>query len=384
MWPDGRIAEGEAGVEGRSLRVLIVHRKGVFAFEGGEQDQVRNICSALEKLGVQIELADSVPADASRFDLVHFFGLDVCHIEEIQRAGGVPKVLTPVFWDRAQGQLMDDLWDEWPRPGKELWDKLIYKFRKASGLQYRRIALTALGQYQRNLGNYGRFQQVIDSVDIFLPNSEAEMGMLRQFYVINDPRYAVVPNAVDVDALDDVSDFAEKNLRICSPFILCSGGIDRRKNQYVLLKALLNTDVPVVFAGSVRDRRYYEAIVRLAARRSGVHFLGHLSRRDLYSVLKAAAVHALPAFHDTPGIANLEAVAHGCVNVATQIGGLREYLGEYSLYCNPFSLDHIRETVLHALELSPDPEGSRLVRTRYTYQQAAAATFDAYKQLLGG
>lgn len=366
------------------MKILFVHRKGVFDFEGGEQDQVRYTRAALEKLGVQVDIVETLPKSLLPYDLIHYFGLDVCHIDEIIHAGSIPKALTPIFWDRAQGYLMDYFVDQWPQPGHEMRDKLVYLFRKYTGLQYRRIALTTLSHFHKGLGDFGRFQQVINDIDMFLPNSKAEMQMLSTFYVIDNPnKHHIIPNAIDIGHIDEISDYAERNLPTQTPFVLCSGGIDRRKNQYSLVKALLDVDVPIVFAGCMRELRYFQPTQRLASLRKRTLFLGHLDKPDLYSVYKAANVHALPSFHDTPGIANLEAVAHQCVNVSTQIGGLREYLGDFSLYCNPFSIDHIREQVLKALDMPPNIKGAQLVRANYTYEKAAQLTLAAYQSICG-
>ncbi len=365
-----------------NLNVLFVHRKGVFIFKGGEQDQILNTKNALARLGVEATLAEEVPKDLSRFDLVHFFGLDACHIPEIRAAGDAVKVLTPVFWDRAQGYMLDNEYEEWPRPGRETTDKIRYWARRNLGKRNRRVARISKSHFVDALHRFGEFQNVIDDFDLFLPNSEAEMIALSSFYVISDPRHQVVPNAVDIEAVNNPSDFAQRNLPKDTPFVCCSGGIDRRKNQYSLVKAMLDVDVPLVFAGGARDSHYMTAVQAVAARRKGIYFLGHLEQRDLHSVYQAASVHALPSFHDTPGISNLEAVAHECNNVSTQIGGLREYLGEYGLYCNPFSVEHIRSQIVAALNLPPNVHGAERVKTRYTYDQVASATLAGYHRAL--
>ncbi len=364
------------------MNILLLHRKGIFDFEGGEQDQIRYLSSALGKIGIETTLCDSLPTDWKSYDLIHYFGLDESHINEISKAPGIPKALTPVFWDRAQGYLIDDQFEEWPRQGKELLDRAVYWFRKISQLRNRRVALIYRDHFYVTLHRYAQFQQVIDEIDLFLPNSEAEMQAVCNFFVIEKYSYRVVPNAVDLKAIDDVSDYAERKLPKGLPIVCCSGGIDRRKNQYSLVKALMDIDALLVFAGSIRDGKYFEAIQRLAGRRKNVMFLGHLEKPDLYSIYRAANVHALPSLHDTPGIANLEAVAHKCVNVGTQIGGLKEYLGDYSLYCNPFNTEHIRKQVVKSLNCPPNVEGSHLVRSKYNYDEAAKATRDAYIQLL--
>ena len=166
-------------------------------------------------------------------------------------------------------------------------------------------------------------------------------------------------------------------------FILCSAGVDPRKNQFNLVRALVGVGLPIVLAGQVRDEVYAQAVGAVArAHEVEVRFLGHLDAPDLHSVYARAAVHALPSYHETPGISNLEAIAHGCPNVSTKIGGLEEYVGEHSLYCNPYSVEHIRRQALRALELPRNEEGAAYVRERYTWENAAIETREAYEQAL--
>jgi glycosyltransferase involved in cell wall biosynthesis len=358
------------------MKVLAIHRKGILSVKGGENDQLRNTHETLSAMGVKITLADSLPTDYATYDLIHYFGLDACHIPEITRAAGMPKALSTVFWDRAQCLLMDHLFEQRP-------SGLIAGIKHAL-LRDRRVGRFYKAFYYDTLHRYAEFQSVIDEIDMFLPNSEAEMGALTNFFVIADPRYRVIPNAVNLSQVDNPSDFADRKLPQATPFVVCSGSISPRKNQYSLLKAMLDIDVPLVFAGESTSPDYLDAIKRVAARRSDVFFLGYLSPPDLHSVYRAASVHALPSLHDTPGIANLEAVAHECANVSTRIGGLEEYLGPHSLYCNPFNVDHIRKQVLAALDQPPNVDGARLVRSKYTYEQVAEATHSAYLALLEG
>lgn len=371
---------------GTFVKVLFVHRKGIFRFKGGEQDQIVNTKNALERIGLTIDLVDTI--DTSRvaeYDIIHFFGLDASHIQEIKATSNAPKVLTPVFWDRAQGYLFDTEFERWLRPGRELLDNLLYFLSDISGNRNRRIAKVCRTHFYKMLHKYAQFQSVIDDIQLFLPNSESEMNALRTFYVMSSPPlYRIVPNAVNLQALDVMSDYSHKHLPKDTPFICCSGGIDRRKNQFSLVRAMVGIDVPLVIAGVMRDRRYTQAVHRAASHTANTIFTGHLEQPDLQSVYETAAVHVLPSFHDTPGIASLEAVAHKCVNVGTQIGGLREYLGDYSLYCNPFSVEHIHEQIVKALNQPPNVEGSALVRSKYTYEQAAEATLNGYRILLDG
>jgi glycosyltransferase involved in cell wall biosynthesis len=372
------------------MKVLFVSRRGVFSTEGGEQTQIHATAAALDGLGVDAEVVSDLPEHYGRYDIVHFFGLDQDHIDKIRRARGVPKALTPVFWDRYQ-----QFGQEWDRQGRSRVARRITKWRRQLRRRPERRARRA-GRDQflktqsavpldRRDYNWALFQEVVGAIDLFLPNSEMEMDSVRRSFVFEmPPRGAVVHNAIDPQAVERTSDFAERRLGD-GRFILCSAGVDPRKNQFNLVRALVGVGLPIVLAGQVRDEVYAQAVGALArAHGVAVRLLGHLDAPDLHSLYARAAVHALPSYHETPGISNLEAIAHGCPNVSTKIGGLEEYVGDYSLYCNPYSVSHIRRQVLRALEMARNPEAAAFVRGRYTWENAARETKAAYDELLAG
>jgi len=371
------------------MRVLFISRRGIFTAEGGEQTQVRATAAALAPLGVEVDVRPDLPDALAAYDLVHFFGLDQDHVDKIERVQGLPIVLTPVFWDRYQ-----QFGQEWERQPRSRIARRISKWRRQLRRRGERAArrlgrerfLSQQAEIARDRRDYNwaLFQDVIDRIDLFLPNSHMEMeSVLRSFVFEHPPRFAVVRNAIDPAAVDRRSDFCTRRFGGLR-FVLCSAGVDPRKNQYNLVRALAGTGLPIVCAGQVRDETYAHAVMA-AARQLGsdVHLLGHLQAPDLHSLYAGAAVHALPSYHETPGISNLEAIAHGCPNVSTKIGGLEEYVGAHSLYCNPYSVSHIRKQVLRALELPRNPQAAAFVRERYTWENAARQTLEGYRKILG-
>ena len=370
------------------MKVLFVSRRGIFSAQGGEQVQVTATAAALRPLGVDADVVSDLPANWRRYDLIHFFGLDQDHIDKIKQAQGVIRVLTPVFWDRYQ-----QFGQEWDRQPRSRMARRIAKWRRQLRRRPERRArrrgmdqfLAAPGDLPRTRGDYNwaAFQEVIDEVDFFLPNSEMEMESVGRCFVFGrPPPYAVVHNAIDVATIDETSDYWEREVKQ-ERSLLCSAGVDPRKNQYNLVRAVAGLGVPVICAGQVRDETYAHAVAAVA-REIGVEarFLGHLGRADLNSLYARATAHALPSYHETPGISNLEAIAHGCPNVSTRLGGLEEYVGSHSLYCNAYSVPHIRQQVLRALEMPRNAEGAAFVRERYTWENAARETLRGYEQAL--
>jgi glycosyltransferase involved in cell wall biosynthesis len=370
------------------MKVLFVSRRGIFSAQGGEQVQVRATAAALRPLGVHADIAADIPQQYERYDLIHFFGLDHDHIDKIEHSPGVVKALTPVFWEQYQQFGRD--WEQQPRSRMV---RRIAKWRRNLRRRPERNARRCgLRQYlarenalprSRSDYKWAAFQDVVGLIDFFLPNSEMEMGSVCRSFVFEEPpRYAVVHNAIDLHTIDEQSDFFGRKLRP-QKFVLCSAGIDPRKNQYSLVRALADTGLPVILAGQVRDETYAHAVAAVA-RSSGteVRLLGHLASPDLNSLYAHATAHVLPSYAETPGISNLEAIAHGCPNVSTQLGGLAEYVGRHSLYCNPYHVPHIREQVLAALEMPRNSDGAAYVREQFTWERSAKATLAAYEQAL--
>ena len=365
------------------MRVCFITRRGLWQFQGGEQVQIANTRRALQALGVEVDLADDLPEGYRRYDLLHFFAVDRDHTPKIQRAQGVTKVLTPIYWDRYQ--MYPEAWSARKPP----WlVRRMAKLRRWNRRLRARVGLRdTRGGSPDDLDTggilgYASFQEVVDLVDFFLPNSQMEMEAVRRNYVfVEAPCYAVVHNAVDVARLDQVSDYYEERFGFPRA-VLCSAGIEVRKNQCGLVMALRDARVPIILAGQVRDERYHYSLRVLLRRRPNVHVTGHLPPEDLNSLYRHATVHALPSFHETPGISNLEAIAHGCPNVSTMLGGLQEYVGAHSLYCNPYYLAHIRQQVLAALDQPRNEEGAAFVRSRYTWEKTAIGTLAAYEQAL--
>ncbi len=371
------------------MKVLFVSRRGIFSAQGGEQVQVRATAAALLPLGVEADIVPDLPEDHSAYDLVHFFGLDQDHIDKLRRVSGPRKVLTPVFWDRCQ-----QFGQEWDRQPRSRIARRLSKWRRNLRRRPERtarrrgmndfLAAESATLRERSDYNWAAFQEVIDEIDFFLPNSAMEMdSLLRSFVFETPPRYSIVHNAIDTATIDEQSDFFQRRLKL-DRFLLCSAGLDPRKNQYNLVRALADADLPIVLAGQVRDETYAHSVTTLARERGvDLRVLGHLSHPDLNSLYAQATAHVLPSYHETPGISNLEAIAHGCPNVSTKIGGLEEYVGRYSLYCNPYSVDHIRRQVLRAMEMPRNPEAAAFVRERFTWDHTAHETAAAYREALG-
>jgi glycosyltransferase involved in cell wall biosynthesis len=165
-------------------------------------------------------------------------------------------------------------------------------------------------------------------------------------------------------------------------FVLCVGRLESRKNQLMLLKALEDSDLPVVFAtgGFTYQPRYAEACLAFK-RRGKTVFLKRLNELDLAHAYAAARVHVLPSWYELPGIVSQEAAKRGTNVVVTDNGTARDYFGDAAFYCSP---DDPRSVLASVEEAFDSAVQLGLVErvADCTWANAASRIMEIYQQVL--
>ena len=150
------------------MRVLLQNRATVLRVMAGD-DQMTKTREALLRLGVEVEFDSSPEADLSRYDLVHIF--NIIPVEETYRfyrqakKWNKPVVLTPIYWDPAEFLQHVE--------AKEKSDFFAW-LERTDHLR----------------------QEILDGVDLILPNGRQELQLLVDKYRLITPA-RVIPNGVD-------------------------------------------------------------------------------------------------------------------------------------------------------------------------------------------
>lgn len=166
-------------------------------------------------------------------------------------------------------------------------------------------------------------------------------------------------------------------------FVLCVGRLEARKNQLMLLKALEDTDIPIVFAtsGFTYQPQYAQACKLFKRKQGQVVFLQALSPEELNALFLEARVHALPSWYELPGIVSQEAAKLGANVVVSDYGTPRDYLGDEAFYCAPDDPESILDAVVDAFSSPLRPGLARQV-SDYTWENAAARVLEIYQRVL--
>jgi glycosyltransferase involved in cell wall biosynthesis len=335
-------------------------------------------------LGCDVEVSISTEPEVEGFDIVHLFNLTRPQEGYLQARKAtrhrIPVVLSPIYVDYREAD----------RSARGPLQRLLFNSIPGSTAEYLKMAARAIVNREVSPGTTlvlregfrSAQRELIEMTSLLLPNSESEMTRIRRdFPEARGREYAVVPNALDARIFNpDCTSMAPEY----SDCVLSVGRIERRKCQLELVRALKGTGLKLVLIGKPGPNHisYFEQIKREADQT--VDFIGHVDHSELPRYYAACKVHALISWMETTGLSSLEAAAMGANIVITDKGDTRDYFGDFAYYCNPGSIDSIREAVLSAHRAPRSTELRQRVLQEFTWEITAQRTFAAYQNLLWG
>ena len=368
------------------MRILFQSRTSLFNVPGGDTVQILKTKEYLEKLRIHVDVSTELQADVSKYDIVHLFNLirpqDV--LIQIRNAKRYDKkvVLSTIY----------GLYTEYDRCARTGISQFLSRRFPTSTLEYlKTIARVITNKEIHNgtiqylaCGHMRAQREIISRTDVFLPNSTSEMRrVLADFSESQGKRFVVVPNAVDTSLFNSDKINVSKEVMKYDGCVLCVARIEGRKSQLNLVRAMKDLPWQLVLIGTPAPNHmgYNEQIKNEAG--NNVHILGQMDHHLLPQFYKAAKVHALISWMETPGLSSLEAAVMGCNLVITDKGDTRDYFGEYAYYCDPDSVDSIRTALIRAYETSLKPTLCHKVKDNFTWERAAEKTMEGYRVALG-
>lgn len=141
--------------------------------------------------------------------------------------------------------------------------------------------------------------------------------------------------------------------------ILFVGRIDFSKGLHILLASLRNLKDPthLVIIGPYWGLKYSEEILKLidTENKKGIHKITYLGAQDQKNIIEwyqKASVFVLPSLMEAGGIVNLEALSCETPVVATNVGGVPEFVrhGENGLLVPPNNPERLAEAIQYLLD----------------------------------
>ncbi|MEZ4873250.1 MAG: glycosyltransferase [Bdellovibrionales bacterium] len=226
---------------------------------------------------------------------------------------------------------------------------------------------------------------LLNICDLALPNSDIEGDKLSQVCGVPREKFHTVYNGIDpifFNSKESKSLFRD-HFKQDRPFLLCVANIEYRKNQQNLIRAfeLLNLDMDLILLGNIRDKAYFKESVQ---GKKNTKYFGYLDHHSplLRSAYAGCEAFVLPSQLETPGLAALEAAATGAKVLITEEGSASEYFEDMATYANPTDVDSIAHAIVSVLSKDHCDDLKNHVCEKFTWENAAMQTLNAYKDVL--
>ena len=151
----------------------------------------------------------------------------------------------------------------------------------------------------------------------------------------------VIHNGIDTQEFLEVKRNDEYNNTINILFV---GRIEKSKGTLELVKAFNNMKnkssklfiVGGTFHSTLRKNKYYKQVIKESyTRKDDIIFTGHIKHSELNEIYKFVDVQVVPSIWEEPaGLVNIEAIASGVKLIASNVGGISEYVDKDTILIN--------------------------------------------------
>jgi len=366
------VVTNKSGSREKRLRVLMQNRPQALSLRGGDTVVMERLKTGLESRGMIVTVDLEGVANPAHFDLVHLFNFATPDLTRMyaERAvkAGIPFVVTTLYEDvpafHTQSHAVAGLLIRYVYGGqnKEWYDQQDINLDSIATAPKFDNAWTA------------------EHAAALLVNGATEGRTIQRDF----PECGTI---VEVKLGHEVGKPVGPELFVrqygISDFILCVGRFESRKNQLMLLKALEDSELPIVLvSGGFSYQPDYDKAVRGFGRRGQTVIVERLSDEMLSSAYAACRIHALPSWYELPGLVSLEAASYSKNVVATRYGTAANYLGARPFFCSPWDEDSIRNAVTAAY-YAPVPGDMKEIAQGYSWDATIEATVQAYESVLG-
>jgi tetratricopeptide (TPR) repeat protein/glycosyltransferase involved in cell wall biosynthesis len=355
----------------RGKRVLLHGRPGMSIQKGGDTVLLEQYRVGLTKFGIEVTVDESPQPSLEKVDIVHLFNFALPELLKSQALCCVEKNIP--FVVTTLNEEVGLFHSKSHRTARLLTEYVLHDQDK-SWYSHHESKLPD----EPSTDDFDN-SWVVSKAARLLVTGPSEALSLRKLYGSTLESIDIVPVGVDVMKGSVAAFEQEYGVR---DFVLCVGRLESRKNQLMLLKALEQSDLPIVLVGGgfTYQPEYAEAVKRFR-RRGSTLLLGRLSHTMLGHAYAAARVHALPSWYELPGLVSLEAALQGCSIVGTRNGSLGDYCGDEVFYCDPED-EHSVLHAVYAAYYSPLSEDLSTQLKKYSVDVATRKLCEVYSAVL--
>jgi len=238
--------------------------------------------------------------------------------------------------------------------------------------------------------HFWKFRKAAKSADLVVAISEQTKNDVIKFLKIPAEKIRVVYQGCHQSFKENYSEEQLLKIRekysLPQKFILNVGTIEARKNLLNVVKALKETEIPLVVVGK-KDKKYFRKIEKEIQKNAvEVFFLENVSMEELAGIYRLAAIFIYPSFFEGFGIPVIEALFSGTPVITSNVSCLPEAGGKDSVYIHPENSDDIRSKVLFLWENAAErkrrsEKGLEFVQ-KFSDEKIAENLINVYREVL--
>jgi glycosyltransferase involved in cell wall biosynthesis len=302
------------------VKVLIVTYNSIGQHFGGLQVQIFNTKKELENLGHFVKLFDPWNDKIMDYDIIHFFSfLDTSTVSLMQEAKRCGKLIVM----------------------STVYNDILNVYKQKTQLLLSKIYPTlSIEKYRQQL--------MIEYIDLFVFLSSKEEKLFEEVFKLKGKKSIVIKNGVENLYLQqnyNSNNYSAEKYKV-KDYVLHVGQFTKNKNQLVLIKALADTNIPLIMIGDIIEEKYYQECCKCLT--SNMKILPAVKYGDtmLLELYKGAKLFALPSFKEAYPLTVLEAGLQGTKVLLTE-NSLFDDENIDVTYCNPHDERAIREWIIN-------------------------------------
>lgn len=186
--------------------------------------------------------------------------------------------------------------------------------------------------------HFWKFRKAANSADKIIAISEQTKRDIIQFLKVPESKIEVIyqgcHKAFKEQQSEEFIQKTKEKYSLPEKFILNVGTIEERKNLLNVVKALKDTNIPLVVVG--KKTKYFRKVEQFAQQHKiSVQFLEGVSMDELAAIYKLADIFVYPSFFEGFGIPVIEALFSKTVVITSNTSCLPEAGGPDSVYVDP-------------------------------------------------
>lgn len=200
-------------------------------------------------------------------------------------------------------------------------------------------------------------EKSVAQADRIIAISEQTKRDLIEYYKVQESKISIVyqtcHQAFKQTYSEDEKNKVREKYNLPAEFVLNVGTIELRKNVFSVVKALEDSDIPLVLVG--KETSYAQEIRRFVEKnkmQKRVLFLKNVSMSELAMIYQLSTVFIYPSLYEGFGIPVIEALFCRTPVITSNTSSLPEAGGPHSLYVDPLNVADVKSKLLYFWENS--------------------------------